>query len=72
MLCTHVSALLGIHGFHQVHLPIGVVNQGGDVFHGLGPWRNYLPEWLCSLGVHVVHQVVEGPTGVGQNMSRQL
>ena len=68
MLCTHILASLGICGFHQVYLPIGVVDQSGDVFHGLGSWRNYLPEWLHSLGVHVVHQVVKGPTGVGQNI----
>ena len=68
MLCTHVSASLGIRGFHQVHLPIIVVDQSGGVFHGLGSWRNYLLEWLHSLGIHVVHQVVEGPTGVGQNI----
>ena len=68
VLSTHVAASLGIRGFHQVHLLIGVVNQGGDVLHGLGPWRNDLPEQFCSLGVHVVHQVVQGPTGVRQHI----
>ena len=68
MLCAHVSASLGVHRFPQVHLPIRVVDQSGDVFHRLGSWRNYLPEWLHSLGVHVVHQVVKGPTGVRQNI----
>ncbi len=68
MLSAHVSALLGICGFHQVHLPIRVVNQGEDVLHRLGPWRNDLPEWLCSLWVHVVHCVVQGPARVRQHI----
>ncbi len=68
MLCAHVSASLGVHGFHQVHLLIRAVNQGGDVLHRLGPWRNDLLEQLHSLGVHVVHQVVQGPAGVRQHI----
>ncbi len=68
MVRRHVSALLGICGFHHVHLPIGIVDQSGDMFHWLGSWWNYLLEWLCPLGVHMVHQVVEGPAGVGQHI----